>query len=299
MKHFLTLLDIDRPALSRILERASRLKQGEKSRVLSEKTFGLLFEKPSTRTRISFEVGVVQLGGHPVILNSKEIQLSRGESLRDSAEVFSRFLDGIMVRTFAHSTLETLAQFGSIPVVNGLSDLYHPCQALADFQTILENGIQPEKSHLVYIGDGNNNVTHSLMLASAMLGMKMSVLCPKEYAPLPKVLARAKELGGRIEVHHEVSESVLASADVLYADVWVSMGQESVREQKLATLEPFQLNAELIQKARKDPIIMHCLPAHVGEEITEDVLYSPRSVIFDQAENRLHAQKSLLIEIYS
>ncbi|RME89009.1 MAG: ornithine carbamoyltransferase [Candidatus Hydrogenedentota bacterium] len=304
MKHFLSLLDIDREIFFRILETAKKFKNDpwEVPQVLTKKTFGLLFEKPSTRTRISFEVGVVQLGGYPVVLNSNELQLSRGESLRDSAHVFSRFLDGLLIRTFAHQNLEQLAKYSSIPIINGLSDLYHPCQALADFLTIAEQNLDFEKTHLVFLGDGNNNVTHSLILASGLAKTKITVLCPKEMSPAKKVLGQARSLQTDIQIIHDIksleAKLALQEADILYTDVWVSMGQEKEKENKINLLKPYQVNNQILNQCKASVKIMHCLPAHIGEEITEEVLYSNSSIVFDQAENRLHAQKALLAEIY-
>ncbi len=255
----------------------------------------LFFEKPSTRTRISFEVGVHQLGGYPLYLNAQEMQLKRGETIADTARVLERYVDGIMARVYSHDTLVELAQYSRIPVINGLSDLEHPCQVIADYFTIIEKkGFK--KLKVVYLGDGNN-VANSLILAGVMLGMNVVCSSPKEFMPPKKVLEEAlvlaKRYGGSIEIIEDPKEAV-KDADVLYTDVWVSMGQEDEKEIRRRVLPTYQLNKELLYLAKEDAIVMHCLPAHRGEEITDEVMDGPNSVVFDEAENRLHVQKAIM-----
>lgn len=256
------------------------------------KSIGLLFEKPSTRTRLSFEVAIHRLGGHSVLLSQNDLQTSRGESLEDTARVFRRYLDGIMGRVKSHSTLETLALYAGIPIINGLSDKYHPCQALADFQTLTENGFTHEDT-LVFVGDGSCNVAHSLILATAHYKNRIVLATPPEYLPSPEVLDIVSKMGIRLEIEHDPAKAV-AGAKAIYTDVWVSMGQEQSAEEKVKRLQPYQLNSALLSKAGEDCIILHCLPAHKGQEISVDAFEHPKSRIFDQAENRLHAQMALL-----
>ncbi len=263
---------------------------------LAEKTLGMIFHKPSTRTRVSFEVGMVQLGGHPLFLSANEMQLGRGETIADTAQTLSRYLDGIMIRTFSHETVEQLAEAASIPVINGLTDLLHPCQILADLLTIQEKKGRLQGLKMTYIGDGNN-VAHSLMTGCAMVGMDIYVVTPMGYEPDIAIFNQAEEIafdtGAKVFIGNEAKEAAPGS-DVLYTDVWASMGQENEAEEKIKLFKGYQLNSELLKMAKKDALVMHCLPAHRGEEITAEVLDGPNSVIFDQAENRLHAQKGLL-----
>ena len=257
----------------------------------------LLFEKPSTRTRVSFDVGIRELGGHPVVLPAADLQLGRGETLEDTARVLSRYCDALVIRTFAQARVETLAAAGSIPVVNALTDFAHPCQALADLQTIREYKGQLDGVKLCYVGDGNN-VAHSLLEAGAMTGMHVAVATPPGYEPDPGVVAAAEEVaeqnGGRVTVTHDPSEAA-KDADVLSTDVWASMGQEAEADVRRRAFGPYRVDADLLEVARPDAIVMHCLPAHRGEEITADVLDGQQSVVWAQAENRLHAQKALLV----
>jgi ornithine carbamoyltransferase len=266
---------------------------------LSGKTLAMIFEKPSLRTRVTFEVGMVQLGGYAVYLQPSDIQLGKRESVGDVASNLSRWVDGIMARTFSHQTIVDLAKYASIPVINGLSDLEHPCQALADFMTIYEhkgafNGIK-----LAYIGDGCNTC-NSLLLLAAKVGTSMTVACPKGYEPDAKVLSAAQEearqTGATIRIAHDAFEAVEA-ADAVYTDVWTSMGQEDEREARIPIFAPFQVNAKLMAAAKPDAIVLHCLPAHRGEEITDEVLDGPQSVVLDEAENRLHVQKAIMASV--
>jgi ornithine carbamoyltransferase len=252
----------------------------------------MIFQKPSTRTRVSFEVGIYQLGGTGLYLSAGDLQLGRGETIRDTAIVLSRYLDAIMIRTFAQSDVEGLATHGSIPVINGLTDTAHPCQALADVMTIRERFGRFEGLKVVYLGDGNN-VCASLMVACAKLGMDFVAATPASYRPAEEAVRIAREAGGSVELADDPHAAV-EGADVLYTDVWTSMGQDSEREQRLSDLAGYGIDAELVQRAGGDAIVLHCLPAHYGEEIAEEVLYGPQSAVWDEAENRLHAQKALM-----
>jgi ornithine carbamoyltransferase len=252
----------------------------------------MIFQKPSTRTRVSFEVGIHQLGGTGLYLSAGDLQLGRGETIKDTAVVLSRYLDGIMIRTFAQSDVEELAEHATIPVINGLTDSTHPCQALADVMTIRERFGRLEGLKVVYLGDGNN-VCASLMVACAKLGPDFVAATPADYRPEEEAVRIAREAGGSVELTDDPRTAV-EGADVLYTDVWTSMGQEAEREQRLRDLAGYGIDAELLRRAGDGAVVLHCLPAHYGEEITEDVLYGPQSAVWDQAENRLHAQKALL-----
>jgi ornithine carbamoyltransferase len=299
-KHLLTLADYSADDVLQILSLALKLKNKTKQRiahpVLQDKTLGMIFTKSSTRTRVSFEVGIKQLGGSGLFLSSNDIQLGRGETIHDTAKVLSRYLDGIMIRTFAQSDVEDLAKYGSIPIINGLTDLYHPCQALADLLTIYEHKGDFQGLKLAYIGDGNN-VAHSLMLACGLMGMDISIGCPVGFEPNADVTKQAEKFasstGAVICITQDPIEAI-KDADVVYADVWASMGQESESANRLTAFDGFQINQPLFNYAKENAIFMHCLPAHRGEEVTSDVIDSPASVIFDQAENRLHAQKAVM-----
>jgi ornithine carbamoyltransferase len=259
----------------------------------------MIFEKSSTRTRVSFEAGMFQLGGLGMFLSSRDLQLGRGEPISDTARVLSRYVDGIMARTYAHSTVEDLARFASIPVINGLSDLLHPCQALADFLTVRERFGTARGFGLCYVGDGNN-VAHSLLLTGAKLGARVSVVTPPGYAPEPRVVdwahATASETGGSIVVTTSIEEGI-AGAHAVYTDVWASMGQEGEAAERAKIFEPYRVTRHVLRMAEPDAIFLHCLPAHRGEEVEADVIDSPASAVFDQAENRLHAQKALLVAL--
>jgi ornithine carbamoyltransferase len=264
---------------------------------LAGKTLALIFEKPSTRTRISFEVAMRELGGNVLSLNWKELQLGRGERIQETAKVLSSYVDAVMIRAYQHATVEEFAAHASIPVVNGLTDLEHPCQILADLMTIQEHKRQLKGVRFAWIGDGNN-VCNSLIGGAALTGMSMRVACPRGYEPAQTIVHRATEMGCELLITANPVEAA-RDADVLYTDVWVSMGDEAEREQRLRDLHGYQVNETLVRHAKADAIILHCMPVHVGEEMTEAVLNSPQSAIFEQAENRLHAQKALLMHLFA
>jgi ornithine carbamoyltransferase len=299
-RDFTRVADWTGDELERTLDLADELKEQQKRReqhhLLPGRTLGMIFQKPSTRTRVSFEVGIAQLGGTGLYLSAGDLQLGRGETLKDTATVLSRYLDAIMIRTFAQEDVEELARNASIPVINGLTDSAHPCQALADVMTIRERRGRLDGVTLVYLGDGNN-VCASLMVAAAKLGLNFRAATPKGYEPSAEAVEIAREAaaesGATIELLADPREAA-AGADVLYTDVWTSMGQEEERERRLRDLAGFGIDDELVGLANEDAIVLHCLPAHYGEEITEDVLYGPQSAVWDQAENRLHAQKALM-----
>jgi len=295
-RSFTRVADWSRDELLEVLDLADDLKQRQQAReehhLLPGRTLGMIFQKPSTRTRVSFEVGIYQLGGTGLYLSAGDLQLGRGETIRDTAVVLSRYLDAIMIRTFAQSDVEELAANASIPVINGLTDSAHPCQALADVMTIRERFGRLDGLKVVYLGDGNN-VCASLMVACAKLGMDFVAATPPGYRPVEEVVRIALEAGGTVELVEDPRAAV-QGADVLYTDVWASMGQEDERQQRLKDLAGFGIDAELVKEAGEGAIVLHCLPAHYGEEITEDVLYGPHSAVWDEAENRLHAQKALM-----
>jgi ornithine carbamoyltransferase len=295
-RHFTRVADWSGEELLQALDLADDLKgrqqQREEHHLLPGRALGMIFQKPSTRTRVSFEVGIAQLGGFGLYLAASDLQLGRGETLRDTATVLSRYLDGLMIRTFAQDDVEELARHASIPVINGLTDSAHPCQALADVMTIRERLGRLEDVTVAYLGDGNN-VCASLMVACAKLGAAFRAATPEAYEPDPRVVELARETGGSVELLRDPREAA-RGADVLYTDVWTSMGQEEERERRLRDLAGFGIDGELVALAGEDAIVLHCLPAHYGEEITEDVLYGPQSAVWDQAENRLHAQKALM-----
>lgn len=294
--HLLTLKDYSREEIYEILSLAIKLKKdykkGKKSNLLKRKTLAMIFAKSSTRTRVSFFMGMNQLGGESLFLSTNDIQLGRSETIEDTAKVISRMgLAGIMIRTFKQSDAEALATHGSIPVINGLTDDYHPCQALADIMTLYEHKGKIAGQKMAYLGDGNN-VTHSLMIICAKLGVEFVAVCPKGYEPDLHITEYCKKIGGNISVTDNIDEGV-KNCDVLYTDVFFSMGQKVSKEKENA-LMPYQLNMDIYKKAKKDCITMHCLPAHRGEEVTEEILDGKMSVVFDEAENRLHAQKAVL-----
>ncbi|KIP21727.1 Ornithine carbamoyltransferase [Anoxybacillus ayderensis] len=302
-KDFLTLADYSKEEIEYLLHLALELKEkqqnGERYTPLSGKTLAMIFEKPSTRTRVSFEVGMVQLGGHALHLSSRDLQIGRGETIADTARVLSEYVDAIMIRTFEHEKVEELAHYATIPVINGLTDDDHPCQALADLLTIYEVKGKLQGLKLAYIGDGNN-MAHALMLAAAKVGMHCAVASPKGYEPKEAVVNEAKssanESGATIVVTNDPYEAI-ADADVVYTDVWASMGQEAEANERMHVFAPFQVNETLVQQAKSDFMFLHCLPAHRGEEVTEGVIDGVRSYIFQQAGNRLHAQKALLVSL--
>ena len=296
-RDFLTIADITPEELVALLDAADRHKARRRpSGLLDGRTVALIFEKPSTRTRVSFEVAVHELGGHPLPLSAAELQLGRGETIEDTARVLSRYVHAIVLRTFAQEQLERLAAAGSVPVINALSDYSHPCQALADLQTIRERKGHLAGLRLAYLGDGNN-VSHSLLFAGAKTGMHVAVATPSGYEPIPQVVRRATEIaadtGGSVEITHDPAVAA-KGADILYADVWASMGQEREHDERVLIFKPYQLSSETLGIAAEQAIVLHCLPAHRGEEITAEVLDGPQSAVFDQAENRLHTQKALL-----
>ncbi|MFA5388278.1 MAG: ornithine carbamoyltransferase [Candidatus Omnitrophota bacterium] len=292
-KDLLTINDLSAAEINEILAlarelKAKRLSSGEP---LKGKTLGLIFEKPSNRTRVSFEAGMTELGGHAIYLGSYEIDLGKRESPKDVAKVLSRYLSGIVARTFSHKTVVELAKYSSIPVINGLTDYQHPCQALSDLFSIKEKkGI--EGVTVAFVGDGNN-VLNSLLYVCHKMGIKIRAACPKGYEPAKDVL---KDVAGFAEIVNNPADAV-KDADVIYTDVWTSMGQEKEYKKRLKAFKKYQVNSGLVKLARKDAIVMHCLPAHRGQEITDEVMDSPASVVMDQAENRLHVQKAILVKL--
>jgi ornithine carbamoyltransferase len=276
-------------------ELKQRWKAGRRAAPLGGRTLALIFEKQSLRTRVTFEVGIVQLGGRAVYLSGHEIGLGSRESVPDVARNLSRWVDGIAARVYAHATVESLARSASVPVINGLSDFEHPCQALADYFTLWERGVDLRSMRLAWIGDGNN-VCHSVLLAGALLGTSMVVACPPGYEPNAGVQATVRKLGGKLDVTYDPKDAA-TGADVLYTDVWVSMGQEAERAQRIEAFSRYQLNETLVGFAKPGALLMHCLPAHRGEEVTDAVLDGPRSIVLEQSENRLHAQKAVIFEL--
>ncbi len=294
-KDLLSVSDLNIDEIYKIFSLTKKLKKKNK-KILKGKTLGMIFEKSSTRTRVSFEAGMFQLGGHALFLSKNNIQLGRGESVEDTAHVLSRYLDGILIRAYSHDSVIQLSKCSSIPVINGLTDLLHPCQALSDFFTILEYKKSFKNLKLGFIGDGNN-VAHSLLLLSAILGVNITISSPKGYFVNKDIETEAKELAsksGSEIVLSEKPEDAAKNADILYTDVWVSMGQENNKDKKIEVFKDYKIDTETLKYANDDAIVMHCLPAHRGEEISDDVLKSPHSVIFDEAENRLHTQKAVL-----
>ncbi|HIY28929.1 MAG TPA: ornithine carbamoyltransferase [Firmicutes bacterium] len=297
MKHLLKLLDLTKEEIIDLLNLADQLKYEQKHGIehhyLKGKTLGMIFEKSSTRTRVSFETGMYQLGGHALFLSSRDLQIGRGEPVQDTARVLSRYLDGIMIRTFAQEEVDALAEYGSIPVINGLTDFAHPCQILADLMTIREYRGSLEGLRMCFIGDGNN-MMNSLIVGCLKTGMEVSVACPEGYRPPQVILDFAAEYGDKFRMTDKPLEAAV-DADVVITDVWTSMGQEEERAAREAAFAGYQVNAELMAKAKPDALVLHCLPAHRGEEITADVFEAHAAEIFDEAENRLHAQKAVLV----
>lgn len=298
MKHLLKLSELEPSEILSILNLADQLKYEHKHgiphRRLEGKTLGMIFTKASTRTRVSFETGMYQLGGQALFLSGNDLQIGRGEPIEDTARVLSRYLDGIMIRTFKQSDVEGLAKYGSIPVINGLTDYCHPCQVLADLMTIRESKGSFKGLKLCFIGDGNN-MANSLIVGCVKTGMKISVACPEGFEPDEELIKLGKE-SGLLEITRDCLEGA-RDADVIYTDVWASMGQESEAEERKKVFKPYQVNAEVMQVARKDAMVLHCLPAHRGEEITAEVFEEHASEIFEEAENRLHAQKAVLVKL--
>ena len=299
-KDLISIHDLSLEEVEQILDTAHILKMknklGEIYHPLQGKTLGMIFQKSSTRTRISFEVGIFQLGGQGLFLSANDLQLKRGETIADTARTLSRYLDGIMIRTFDNQDVIDLAHYSSVPVINGLTDLLHPCQVLADLFTIREKKQCLKGLKLVYIGDGNN-MAHSLMFGGAKAGMHVVICAPEGFEPDPEITRLSKldaaKTGAQISIMHKPLEAA-QGADILYTDVWTSMGQEAEQKQRLEAFKGYQINKELIEKAKEDVLVMHCLPAHRDEEITDEAMEGPHSVVFDQAENRLHVQKAIM-----
>jgi ornithine carbamoyltransferase len=299
-RDLLSLHDYSSEEIGALLELAAELKEKQKQNVphpyLQGKALGMIFQKSSTRTRVSFEVAMYQLGGHPLFLNANDMQLNRGESIADTARTLSRFLDGIMIRTYSQADVEELANYATIPVINGLTDMQHPCQVMADLMTVKEQKGQLAGLKLAYVGDGNN-VCHSLLFGCAKVGMHISVASPKDYWPQDQIINQARQdalqTGAVIKITTDPDEAV-SGADVVVTDVWASMGQEVEKDLRVKVFAPYQVNQKLVAHAKPDYIFLHCLPAHRGEEVVEEVIDGPNSVVWDEAENRLHAQKALL-----
>jgi ornithine carbamoyltransferase len=295
-----SLYDLAREEIDEILKTSKLLKlqllRGQEHPILKGKTLAMIFEKPSTRTRVSFEVGMWQLGGYALYLSASDLQLGRGETIADTAQVLSRYVDGIMARVFSHQTILDLVKYSKVPVINGLSDLTHPCQGLADLFTIYEKKGRLSGLKLAYVGDGNN-VAHSLIYGCSKVGTDITLGCPKGFEPNSEVVSRAKEEakrnGCKIRVTNDPKEAA-RGADIIYTDVWASMGQEKEHEERVKIFKPYQVNGQLVKEAKEDYLFMHCLPAHRGEEVVDEVADSRNSVIFDQAENRMHTQKALM-----
>lgn len=295
MKHLLKLMDLSGSEIIEILNLADQLKYEKKHGIahplLEGKTLGMIFQKASTRTRVSFEVGMYELGGSALFLNSRDLQIGRGESAEDTVRVLSRYLNGIMIRTFEQAEVEKIAEIGSVPVINGLTDYCHPCQILADLMTVREHKGTIKGKKLCFIGDGNN-VANSLIVGGIKTGMRVSLACPDGYYPDGEIMRWAKE-NGEFSICGD-PEAAAAGADVVYTDVWASMGQEGEREERLKAFRGFQVNGEVISAAKPDVMVQHCLPAHKGEEITAEVFEAHADEIFDESENRLHAQKAVM-----
>ena len=298
-KDFLSILDITQEELFEILSLAERLKRQKRAGVPHEllrgTTLAMIFEKSSTRTHISFEVGMNELGGHALFLNAKDLQIGRGEEIRDTARVASRYVSAVMIRANRHSTIEELAENASIPVINGLSDSEHPCQLLADILTIKEHYGEIRDLRVAWVGDGNN-VCNSLVLSSPLTGMDITVASPKGYEVSPQLVQRAKTLGGKVRMVKKPEDAV-KDADIIFTDTWVSMGDEAERAKRLSAFQGFTVDNRLLARASPDARVLHCLPAHRGEEITGEVIDGPQSLVWDEAENRLHAQKALLVKL--
>ena len=300
-RDFLSLADVTAAEIEQLLSLAADLKQrhksGEPTPLLNGQSLALLFHKPSLRTRTSFEVGMVQLGGYPTYLQNQDVKIGDREPVKDIARVLSRYCDGIVMRTFGHEHVVELAQAAHVPVINGLTDLLHPCQILSALQTLQEHFGRLHDLHITYVGDGNN-VANSWLLGVAQMGLRLTIACPKQYQPDPDILRQAQQIaestGAGLEIVDDPMQAV-KGVDAIYTDVWASMGQEDEAEARREIFRPYQINSMLLEEAPGHAVVMHCLPAHRGEEITEDILECPRSLVFDEAENRLHAQKALLV----
>lgn len=299
MKHLLKLLDLSKEEIISILNLADQLKYEQKNHIphkhLEGKTLGLIFQKSSTRTRVSFETGMYQLGGYALFLSSRDLQIGRGEPIQDTARVLSRYLDGIMIRTFEQKEVEDLAKYGSVPVINGLTDFCHPCQVLADLMTIREKFGSFDNLKMCYIGDGNN-MANSLIVGCLKVGMKVSVATPDGYRPDPQVLAFAEAFGDQFTLVND-PETAVQDADVVITDTWASMGQEEEKAIRMQAFQGYQVNEELMKKAKPGAMVQHCLPAYRGQEITEETFEAHADEIFEEAENRLHAQKAVLVKL--
>ena len=299
MKHLLKMLDLSKEEILDILNLADQLKYENKNgiehNILKGKTLGMIFQKSSTRTRVSFETGMYQLGGQALFLSNRDLQIGRGEPVQDTARVLSRYLDGIMIRTFEQKEVEDLAKYGSIPVINGLTDFCHPCQVLADLMTIREFKGRFEGLKMCYIGDGNN-MANSLIVGGLKVGMEVSIACPKDYQPAAEVLEFAKGYGDKFSMT-DVPLEAAKDADVLFTDVWTSMGEEAETEKRKIAFKGYQINDDIMAVAKADAMVQHCLPAHREEEITEKVFEAHANEIFEEAENRLHAQKAVMVKV--
>ncbi len=298
MKHLLKLGDLSREEIVEILDLADKLKYEKKNGIehhlLKGKTLGMIFQKSSTRTRVSFEVGIFDLGGTALFLSPRDLQIGRGEVIQDTARVLSRFLDGIMIRTFEQKEVEDLAAFGDIPIINGLTDYCHPCQVLADLMTIREKKGKLEGLKMCFVGDGNN-MANSLIVGGIKMGMEVSIACPKGYEPDADIMKWAYETG-KFTCTPDIKEAA-SGADVLYTDVWASMGQEEESQERAKIFKDYQINSELMKVANEGAMVLHCLPAHRGEEITSDIIEQHADEIFEEAENRLHAQKAVMVKL--
>ena len=296
-RHFLSIFDLNKSEIEQLVDRAGQLKKEKKNSVphlsLNGKTIGLIFEKLSTRTRVSFQVAINDLGASPIFMNPNDMQLGRGEIIPDTAKVLSSYLDGVIIRTYGQERINEFAEHSSVPVINALTDLEHPTQIIADLFTVKEQGIDISSFNLTYIGDGNN-ITNSFIAASAIMGYNITVCCPEGFEPDEQILSASREKGNNeILIDHNPASAV-KDADVIYTDVWVSMGQENESENKENIFRPYQINSDLLKNAKETTIVMHCLPAHRDEEITDEVMSGPNSVVFEQAENKLHAGKAVL-----
>jgi len=300
IRHLLTGREFDRAALEQLIETTAKLKAGRgkpgQPRPLEGKSVGMIFAKSSTRTRVSFEVGIHELGGQPIYLDESKTQMGRGETIADTARVLSRFLHGIVIRTFRQSDVEGLAQYGSIPIVNALTDDYHPCQAFADLFTIWERKGKLEGLKMAYLGDGASNMANSLMMACKLAGMTFVIGAPEEFRPRQAIMD--ENLGPGVVEWTTDPVAAMKDADFVYTDVWVSMGFEKESRERMKVLEPYRLDMKMLGHARPDVKVMHCLPAHRGEEITDEVMESPHSIVFDEAENRLHMHKAILCTLF-
>lgn len=298
-RDLISILDLEAEDLEQIMQDAAALKtlrkEGKEHPILQGKNLAMIFEKPSTRTRISFEVGMNDLGGHALHLNHKDMQLGRGEEVRDTARVISRYVSGVMIRAFLHSTIEEFAAHATIPVINGLSDKEHPCQLLADIFTIREYFGSTREIRVAWVGDGNN-VCNSLILASGLTGMDLRIAAPVGYRPDPAVVERGRKVGGKVAVSNSPGEAV-KDAEVIFTDTWISMGDETQQAQRVKAFAGYTVDEALLKSADNDAIVMHCLPAHRGQEITDEVLDGPQSAVWDEAENRLHVQKAVLVNL--